>query len=142
MATQTPKPISFCVVCDAVDGDCGHQAARYLQDIVYEPGPQGGWSAEHERARWDAAPLRVLAQPKTEPQARDVEDLVDDLAESVYLDQQLEARFRTTHALDPLRTSRLAAATIEGAMRGSLTNPGGFLAKRLAEIEHGKTKAP
>ncbi len=143
MATQTPKPISYCVICDAVEGDCGHQAARYLQDIVYEPAPMGGWIVpDHERERWDAAPLRATPPPKVSDEARDIDDIVRDLAAAVYLDPPLEATLRATHGLDPTGVTRLAAATLTGATSGQLTSPGGFLVKRLAEIQRSKTKAP
>ncbi len=133
---------SYCVHCDAEPGDCTHNGNRYLEDIVYED-TIGGWKVpEHERARWDAAPLLVTPKPTVDPTAKDIEDIVLDLAGVVYLDHPLEVRLRTTHAIDPVMVSRLAAATIEGATRGSLTNPGGFLTSRLADIERDKTKAP
>ncbi len=135
-------PRSFCVVCDAEVGQCGHNTHRYLEDIVYLPAKGGGWIVpESERARWDAAPLTVAPKPKVNQEARDIDAVVRDISDIVYLDPPLEANLRTTHALDPLGVSRLAAATIAGAATGKLTSPGGFLMKRLAEIQRSKTKA-
>ncbi len=136
------QPRSYCVVCDAEEGECGHNTHRYLEDIVYLPAEGGGWIVpESERARWDAAPLTVAAKPRPNEAERDVDELVAELGDVLYLDPQLEARVRSAHQVEPLRVSRLAAATIAGASDGSLHTPAAFLAKRLAGLEHGKTKA-
>ncbi len=142
LATQTPQPLTFCVVCDAVDGDCGHQAARYLQDIVYEPGPYGGWKVpESERARWDVGPIRIADKPKPSEKERDIEDLILEIADVFYLEPPLEQELREAHKDSPLKVSRLVAATLTGATDGSLHTPAGFLRKRLASMPGG-TKAP
>ncbi len=138
---------THCCECDAHTDECDHGGPRYLNPIVYEPVLNDGGQKiglqvpEHERARWDAAPLTVAPKPKVNQEARDIDAVVRDISDIVYLDPPLEANLRTTHALDPLGVSRLAAATIAGAATGKLTSPGGFLMKRLAEIQRSKTKA-
>ena len=138
METAQAKPRSFCIICDAAEGECEHGGRRYLEPIVYEaiePGnPFGGLKVpDHERERWNQAPLRVATQPRVE-EARDVEDLILDLSAVMFLEPPLEAQFRTIHKAEPLRTSRLTNATIEGAAKGSLHNPAGFLRSRLAQL--------
>ncbi len=138
---------SHCVVCDAHTGECNHTGARYLAPIVYETVYDKNWKRlglsvpDHERERWDAPPLRATQKPKPNEHERDVDELVAELGDVFYLDPPLEARLRSAHAVEPLRVSRLAAATIAGASDGSLHTPAAFLAKRLVGIEPGKTKA-
>ncbi len=130
------------MICDASEGDCAHNTHRYLEDIVYHKTTAGFVVPAHERARWDAAPLRVEPKPKPNEAECDIDEVVAELGDVFYLDAPLEARLRSAHHDEPLRVSRLAAATLSGAADGSLHTPAAFLAKRLAGIEHGKTKAP
>ncbi len=139
---------THCCECDAHPGECAHTGPRYLNPIVYEPvlNQKGDKIRlkvpDQERARWDAAPLKATPKPKVQEDARDIDEIVTQLTDVAYIDAPLEADLRTTHALDPLRVSRLAAATVAGVGRGSLTNPGGYLHTRLVEIQRSKTKAP
>ena len=141
METAQTKPRSFCIICDAAEGECEHHGRRYLEPIEYqqiEPGnPFGGLKVpDHERERWNQAPLRVATpdRPPVVEEARDVEDLILDLSAVMFLEPPLEAQFRTIHKLEPLRLSRLTNATIEGAAKGTLHNPAGFLRSRLAQL--------
>ncbi len=126
---------SFCVVCDAEPGGCTHQAARYLEDITYQPGPSGGWIVpDHEKERWHAPSLRPEPRtPADEP--RPIGDLLADVDGLVYMDDRLEQRLRDLHQLEPLKVTRLVAALLDGVARGSLVNPGGFLTQRAQELE-------
>ncbi len=138
METIQTKPRSFCITCDAAEGQCDHGGRRYLEPIVYEqiePGnPFGGLKVpDHERERWNQGPIRVTSQPRVE-EARDVEDLILDLSAIMFLEPPLEAQLRTIQKVEPLRVSRLTNATIEGAAKGTLHNPAGFLRSRLAQL--------
>jgi hypothetical protein len=117
-----------------------------LEPIDYISVEPGNWRAgyvipDHERERWDAAPLRPGARAITE-EARDIAVVVAELEPIVYLDAKLEAKLRRVHELEPLRVSRLTTATLEGVTSGRLTNPAGLLWKRLAELERGTTTSP
>ncbi len=139
METTQTKPRSFCIICDAAEGQCDHGGRRYLEPIEYEqiePGnPFGGLHVpDHERERWDQAPLRIGKPKRVVEEARDVEDLILDLQGVCYIDPPLEQQFRSIHKLQPLRTSHLTTAIVQGASTGKLTNPAGLLWKRLAEL--------
>lgn len=140
METTQTKPRSFCIICDAAEGECDHGGRLYLEPIVYEaiePGnPFGGYHVpDHERQRWDQAPLRPAPKAPVMEEERSVEDLIVDLSAVMYLEPPLEYQFRTVHKLWPLRVSRLTAETVKGAGNGSLHNAGGFLRSRLAQLE-------
>lgn len=115
-----------------------------LEPIVYEPvyddaGRRMGWRVpESEREAWFAPPRPEPRKPVDE-EARDIEDLVVELESLLWLDEQLERKLRAAHELEPLQVTRLAAALRLGVAEGRLRSPGGFLLKRLGELERRHT---
>ncbi len=136
---MTTATVSYCVVCDALPGECTHNTHRYLADITYEPQESGGWKVpEHERERWEAPPLRPEPRPVNE-EAMTVQAILAMLEPVAYIDDRLELRIRDAYEQDPLRMTRLAVSVSEAAAAGSLRNAGGLLHSRVVELQGRKT---
>ena len=108
----------------------------YLEPIEYIRA-EGGWIVpDHERERWDAAPLRP--QPRARDlETRSLEACIDELEGAFYMDALLQARLSNVYELAPARVSSLTTWILERA--SGLRNPAGVLWKRLGELEHGST---
>ena len=118
-----------------VDDDTG---VRYLEDIVYERVPGGGWKVpDHERDRWDNPPVWKAA-PAPEQQAKPLERLVVELEAWVDLDALLERQLRNAYDVQPVRVTRAVASVISAAEARSLRNPAGVLMRRLRDIVKGQ----
>jgi hypothetical protein len=128
--------VSHCNECDAHPRDCGHSAGRYLAPITYELAEAGFVVPEHERERC-ANPVKGahVRPPGFEPGAIPLElnALVAELEEALYLDANLKRSLRALYARHPLRATRIAQSVIQSARSGTLSNPGGLLASYLRD---------
>ena len=118
-----------------VDEDTG---VRYLEDIVYERVPGGGWKVpEHERDRWATPPVWKAA-PVPAQEAKPLERLVVELEAWVDLDALLERQLRNAYDVQPVRVTRAVASVISAAEARSLRNPAGVLMRRRRDIVKGQ----
>lgn len=142
-------PVSYCVVCDALPGECDHNGHRYLDPIQYEKveAPEGGrvsWRVpDSERARVDNPPSTwPKAPPRQHRPARPLDELLADASRHVYVDDRLEGQLESLYAFDPVAVTEIVAAVIDGAGTGSMHSPSAFLAsrlKRLVQRSEGRT---
>jgi len=138
-----PDQRSYCVQCDSEVDPCPDhpKSPRYLDDIVYEKVPTGGWKVpEAERERWEN-PVKAAKAVLSQPQPKPIQRLVVELEGWIFMSDKLEAQLRSAYEINPQRVSRLAERTIDGARRQSLSNPGGFLAKNVNDML-GNDKSP
>lgn len=130
---------TYCVVCDAIPGDCGHGGARYLEGIDYErvendAGMLTGWQVPAlERERFENGSGMIAGKPEVGT-PRPVGKLIVALEQWVYLDDRLERAIRSSYELEQAKVTRLVDYTIDQARAGKLKNPGAFLASRVKEI--------
>lgn len=137
MTETTTK--TYCVICDST-GDCGHNAARYLDDIVYEEAAAGWTPSETEKERWNRKPIAVPTRQPVPDEIPPLQRLVVELEAQVFMDSPLEMLLRSTYELDAGRTASTVAHVVEQTKLGKLRSPGGLLVKKLREIE-GKSAA-
>lgn len=135
------KAVSYCVVCDALPGECDHAGPRYLDPIVYERVEGTG-----AKSRWhvpDSERWRVDNPPSTWPQpaprqhtapAEPLGHLIAKLEAWIELDDKLEGDLRETYAHDPDKTSRLVLSIIEKAESRQVRSPAGLLVTKLREL--------
>ena len=129
---------SYCATCDNPDpAGCDHKTHRYLDPIEYLPGPNGLIIIPpDEQERWHNPP--AIVHSKTIPatvqsrEPRDIQALVVDLENHMYLEPHLEGILRNKYAKDPLKVTLLVEHVIGKV--GSLNSPGGFLNSRLKEL--------
>lgn len=133
---------SYCVECDAVVGDCDHDAHRYLAPISHRliegTDPQT-WQWKRPGSEqwrqwnpWDS-------WPKPAPSERDepvipLANLLAALERRMDLGGPLEDLVRDSYATDPLRTSRACTRLLDDAERQQLRSPGGILFARLKNL--------
>lgn len=103
-----------------------------LEPIVYERAGEGWRVPDHERARWNAAPIR----PASASRRVDTETLsyeaINDLLEPWYPGLPLRARLAVAYERDPVAVSRLTLGTLDEAdHRG----PCGLLWVRLGALD-------
>jgi hypothetical protein len=131
---------SYCATCDNPDPNgCDHQTHRYLDPIEYLPGPNGSSlvSDGDERERWDNPPKIVhgKANPTTiRREPREIQRLIVELEDHMFLDAPLERLLRNKHEIDPLKVTACVDHVLGKVKAGNLTSPGGFLNSRLKEL--------
>jgi hypothetical protein len=130
----TATTLSYCTVCDALPGECSHNGARYLDDVVYEREEGLGWKVpDAERDRWNH-PVKVHAPAPPGQEPTPLPRLIVEVEAWISLDHALEERLGAAYERDPLKTTRLCDNIVRAAAAGSLSSPGGLLWKRLGEI--------
>lgn len=116
---------SYCVICDALPGECDHNGARYLDPILYE---DGGRVPDHERERW----RKWGKGSSTYTPAIDTETLslaaILELLDPWQPSEQLIERLTVAYGQYPVWLSRLTRAILDTA---GVRNPCGLLWHRL-----------
>ena len=108
--------------------------------IVYERAASGWRVPEAERGDWERRRTQLFAPEAATPPkrreyvARPVQALVVEFDAAFYLERNLELDFRAFYEREPVKATRLAEHVLTEARAGRLTNPGGFLAWRLREL--------
>lgn len=128
---------TYCINCDAEEGQCDCGGARYLEAVQYERRPDGrGWRVPDgdERELWEKLErrrgLRVDTPP---PKPTSLERLVEQLDYWLFLGKATRERLEQAYAKHPLRVTRLCETTINGASSGRLSQPDLYLDARLKE---------
>lgn len=125
---------SYCIRCDAPTGDeCGHDAPRYLEPLIYERTEEGGYRVPAaERERFDN-PITV-ERPLVNENVVPIQRLVVQLEAFVLLDKPLEKRVRSAYDVHPGKVSRIVENVVAQSQAGRLHSPGGVLVAKLREL--------
>ncbi len=138
---STLEDQTLCVTCDAPPGQCTHNAHRYHdRPVILHPKIQNGKKIGYtvddaDRERWDKPLLKVTPPIKPTEKPKPVEHLIAELEAWIDFTPNLEMRFRSVYAADPLRVTRATHSIVTGAETNQLTNPAGVLVTRLRDID-------
>lgn len=133
--TSPSETASYCATCDALPGECHHAGHRYLDDMTYEPGPDGhGWIVpQHERQRFNMEPLRP--DPPKPTAALDLVDLERLLEEILWLEPPVREALASAYERDDQTATLAVKAVIAAAGTGRITNPAGLLLSKIRNIQ-------
>jgi hypothetical protein len=131
------EPPSFCVACDAREGECGHGGARYHESwFEYQTAPGSGKIDPQYRDWFDANPHGFENQEeRPAPKARPFEKILAELEPWIFLNESLRSRLEEAYHSNPLQTSLMSADLRFALEAGKLLNPGGTLVNRLKGIK-------
>jgi len=130
---------SYCVQCDSEVNPCPDhpKSPRYLDDIVYEKVPTGGWKVpEEERERWENPPALTKRTFIPQP-TKSIQRLIVELEGWIYLTEEVEQTIRSAYEKNPSRVSRLVEKVVDDARRpgdDGLSNPQAYLMKHARDI--------
>jgi len=134
LSTVTQRtPPSFCIECDAAEGECYHVGARY-----HEPWFElrnGGVLNPEYRDWFERNDHPRGAEQREGPKPRSLVAIRAELHPWVYLDDSLDSRLAAAYELNPSQVSLLSADLRRGLESGRIASPAGALANALKKIK-------
>lgn len=126
-------PPSFCVECDAPEGECPHNGARYhLSWFEYQTAPGSG-KIKPEYEEWFHRNDHGFDSKKPLPEAKPLAHLLAALEAWVDLTPSLERQLNEAYKLEPLKVTKITEVVVKAGEDG-FRSPGGILVNRLKEI--------
>lgn len=130
-------PPSFCVACDAAEGECDHRGARYHESwFEYQTAPGSG-KIRPEYEVWFHRNDHGFEnlEERSAPKPRSLATVRAELSPWVYFDDSLESRLEAAYELNPHQVSLLSADLRGGFEAGRIEKPGGTLVSALKKIK-------
>lgn len=126
-------PPSFCVACDAPEGECAHTGARYHDSWFELQTKPGSGKIKPEYEEWFHRNDHGFDSKRPEPEAKPLAHLLVALEPWVDLTPSLERQLSEAYKLEPLKTTKITEVVVKAGEDG-FRAPGGILVNRLKEI--------